>query len=326
MLHNVSMVSRALSLILFPALALTVLAQAPTPPAAPQGPKPKYPRPPTRDPHTPGYVQSKELPDGTLPSPDADGNFILGPTHPAAPEMAAVPATPHGTVLEFTMSSSDSKFYPGIMRDPGPLGTPDPNDPAKLIVTSSHPAPWNRKVGVYVPSAYVPGSIAPFIVGADGIDRSLFTALDSLIAAHKLPVMIGISIANGGGDAQGSQRGLEYDTMSGRYAEFVEQEVLPLVEAQAHVKLTHDPDARAATGGSSGAACALIPLRQPLDNWLVSSFKACKAFSCATPPSILVPGWTLAPSCLCAKNAKGQSPAHLILLLGLSLLAESSRL
>ncbi len=256
MLHNVSMVSRALSLILFPALALPVLAQAPTTPAAPQGPKPKYP--PARDPHTPGYVQSKELPDGTLPSPDADGNFILGPTHPAAPEMAAVPATPHGTVLEFTMSSADSKFYPGIMRDPGPLGTPDPNDPAKIIVTSSHPAPWNRKIGVYVPSAYVPGSIAPFIVGADGIDRSLFTALDSLIAAHKLPVMIGISIANGGGDAQGSERGLEYDTMSGRYAEFVEQEVLPLVEAQAHVKLAHDPDARAATGGSSGAACALI--------------------------------------------------------------------
>ena len=258
MLHNVSMVSRALSLILFPALALPVLAQAPTTPVAPQGPKPKYPRPPARDPHNPGYVQSKELPDGTLPSPDADGNFILGPNHPAAHEMAAVPATPHGTVLEFTMSSADSKFYPGIMRDPGPLGTPDPNDPAKLIVTSSRPAPWNRRVGVYVPSAYPPGSIAPFIVGADGIDRSLFTALDSLIAAHKLPVMIGISIANGGGDAQGSQRGVEYDTMSGRYAEFIEQEVLPLVEAQAHVKLTHDPDARAATGGSSGAACALI--------------------------------------------------------------------
>jgi enterochelin esterase-like enzyme len=46
--------------------------------------------------------------------------------------------------------------------------------------------------------------------------------------------------------------------MSGKYAEFVEHEVLPLVEAKANVKLTHDPDARAATGSSSGAACALI--------------------------------------------------------------------
>ena len=45
--------------------------------------------------------------------------------------------------------------------------------------------------------------------------------------------MVAISIGNGGGDAQGSERGLEYDTMSGRYAEFVENEVLPLVESKA---------------------------------------------------------------------------------------------
>ena len=43
--------------------------------------------------------------------------------------------------------------------------------------------------------------------------------------------MIAISIGNGSGDAQGSERGLEYDTMSGVYAEFVEKEVLPLVES-----------------------------------------------------------------------------------------------
>ena len=71
----------------------------------------------------------------------------------------------------------------------------------------------------------------------------LFTALDNLIAERKVPAMIAISIGNGGGDAQGSERGLEYDTMSGRYAEWVETEVLPLVEAQAHVKLTSDPEA-----------------------------------------------------------------------------------
>ncbi len=70
--------------------------------------------------------------------------------------------------------------------------------------------------------------------------------------------MIAISIGNGGGDAQGSERGLEYDTMSGRYAEFVENEVLPLVEKQVHVKLTNDPDGRATMGGSSGGSCALI--------------------------------------------------------------------
>jgi iron(III)-enterobactin esterase len=51
---------------------------------------------------------------------------------------------------------------------------------------------------------------------------------------------------------------LEYDTMSGRDAEFVEKEVLPLVEAKYHVKLTHDPNGRATMGGSSGGACAII--------------------------------------------------------------------
>ena len=219
---------------------------------------PARPTPPTRDPHTPGYVKAKELPDGTVPAADADGNFILGPTHTAAAEMAAGEATPNGTVVEFTMSSTESKYYPGIARDKGTFGTPDPDNPAKLIVTTSHPAPYVRTVAVYVPKAYVPGTEAPFMVGADGPDRMLFTALDGLIAEKKLPVMIGISIGNGSGDAQGSERGLEYDTMSGKYAEFVEHEVLPRVEAEAKVKLTHDPEGRATMGGSSGGSCALI--------------------------------------------------------------------
>jgi enterochelin esterase family protein len=134
----------------------------------------------------------------------------------------------------------------------------DPADPAKLVVSTSHPAPYTRRVAVYVPQQYVAGTVAPFIVGADGPDGSLFTALDNLIAEHRVPVMIAISISSGGGDAQGSERGLEYDTMSGRYAEFVEQEVLPLVEAQCQVKLTRDPEGRATMGGSSGGSCALI--------------------------------------------------------------------
>jgi hypothetical protein len=40
------------------------------------------------DPNTPGYVSAKELPDGAVPPADAYGNFIIGPTHNPAPEMA----------------------------------------------------------------------------------------------------------------------------------------------------------------------------------------------------------------------------------------------
>jgi enterochelin esterase family protein len=224
--------------------------------AAPSKPSVARPTPPTRDPHTPGYVTAKELPDGAVPPANVDGNFILGPTHDAAAESAD--GVLKGRVIEFTMNSSDSKIYPGIAREANTFGTPDPADPAKLIVTTSHPAPYTRKVAVYVPKQYVPGSVAPFIVGADGPDALLFSALDVSIARHKVPIMIAISIGNGSGDAQGSERGLEYDTMSGVYAEFVEKEVLPLVESHAHVKLTKDPDGRATMGGSSGGSCALI--------------------------------------------------------------------
>jgi enterochelin esterase family protein len=213
---------------------------------------------PTRDPHTPGYVRATDLPDATLPPANKDGNFILGPTHQQASEMTVNPSVPQGTVTEITMTSADSKLYPGIARDPGTFGTPDPDHPERLNLTTSHSHPWTRTVAVYVPKQYVPGTAAPFIVGADGPDRSLFTVLDNLIAQHKVPVMISISIQNGGGDGQGSERGLEYDTMSGRYAEWVESEVLPLVESKCNVQLTHDPNGRAAMGGSSGGAVSLI--------------------------------------------------------------------
>jgi len=203
-------------------------------------------------------VTAKGLPDGVNPPANADGNFILGPTHKVPADAAVQDGIPKGVVVEFTMNSSDSKIYPGIAREASTHGTPDPADPAKLVVTTSHAAPYTRKVTVYVPKQYVAGSVAPFIVGADGPDLWLFSTLDTLIAEHRVPTMVAISIGNGSGDAQGSERGLEYDTMSGAYAEFVEKEVLPLVESQAHVKLTKDPEGRATTGGSSGGSCALI--------------------------------------------------------------------
>jgi enterochelin esterase-like enzyme len=233
----------------------TVTAQQ-TPPAS-RPARQNRPAPPTRDPNAPGFVKARELPDGQVPPADVDGNFIIGPTHPRAPEMTVRENVPQGKIFNLTMKSSDSKIYPGVARERGTSGVADPSDPAKMIV-QSHPAPYTRRVGVYVPKQYLPGTAAPFIVGADGPDKSLFTALDNLIAQKRVPVMIAISIGNGGGDAQGNQRGLEYDTMSGLYAEFVEKEVLPLVESQCKVTLTRDPEGRATMGCSSGGSCAMI--------------------------------------------------------------------
>jgi len=209
---------------------------------------------PTRDPNTPGYVKAKVIQDPGNPPADAEGNFIIGPNYFPAPEYRLMPGVPQGDIYTFDWNSTESKIYPGIARDV--LGTADPADPAKLVVTTSHPAPYTRQIGVFVPKQYVAGTLAPFTVGADGVDTGMFLVLNNLIGEHKIPVMIGISIQNGSGDAQGSERGLEYDTMSGKYAEFIEKEILPEIERRYNVKLTKDPEGRATMGTSSGGSAA----------------------------------------------------------------------
>ena len=214
-------------------------------------------QPPTRDPRSPGYPPATELPDGQLPSPRQDGNFILGPTHPEAPEMAEHAGVAKGRVVTFTMSSADSVVFPGQVRDESVYEAPaEPDDPATLVLRSVHPAPWTRVVTVYIPAGYVAGTPLPFMVDQDGPNAWMFTALDNLIAQRRVPALAVVSIGNGGGDAQGSERGLEYDTLSDRYERFVETEVLPRVRERTGVTLTGDPDGRAASGMSSGGIAA----------------------------------------------------------------------
>ena len=70
-------------------------------------------------------------------------------------------------------------------------------------------------------------------------------ALDTLIHERRLPPnLVTLFVASGGDDAQGSQRGLEYDTASGRFAEFVDGEVVPFVASECGIRLTDDPDGR----------------------------------------------------------------------------------
>ncbi|MBV9550380.1 MAG: esterase family protein, partial [Alphaproteobacteria bacterium] len=128
--------------------------------------------------------------------------------------------------------------------------------------------PYSRRVAVYVPSLppAPPGvgrgtarAPLPFMVVQDGISyvARMVPVLDSLIAAKKIPAIAVIFINSGGSDAQNSQRGLEYDTMDGRYAEFVQSEVLPRVTKETGITFTNDPEGRATAGCSSGAAAAL---------------------------------------------------------------------
>ena len=166
--------------------------------------------------------------------------FIIGPDYADAPELTVKPGTPQGTVHEFVMKSVDSKIYPGIAKkQPGTV-------------------PYERKVAVYIPKQYRSGQEAPFLVAQDGMGyrRYLPAILDNLIAQRRVPPLIAIMINSGGGDSKGSQRGLEYDTVSGTYADFIETEVLPKISADYHVKFTRNPEGRATMGGSSGGAAA----------------------------------------------------------------------
>lgn len=173
-------------------------------------------------------------------SKDDSGEFTIGPEYKDAPELSVKEGVPRGTIHEFTMNSEESKFYPGIAK--GKTGV----------------VPYKRKVWVYVPKQYVAGKAAPFIIAQDGggYVKTLPPALDTLIHEKRVPVLVAILISSGGGDSKGSERGLEYDTVSGKYAEFVEAEVLPRVMKEANVKLTKDPEGRATMGGSSGGAAA----------------------------------------------------------------------
>ncbi|MFI5384890.1 MAG: alpha/beta hydrolase [Fimbriimonadales bacterium] len=175
-----------------------------------------------------------------LTADSKDGDYRIAPPYANAPELTPREGVPKGTVYRFTMDSRDSKLYPGIAK----------TAPGQVV-------PYTRRVTVYVPSQYKPGDKSPFLISQDSMGQNILpTILDNMIADHRLPAMIAVMIDSGGGDAQGSERGLEYDTVSGRYAEFIEAEVLPRIEQDYHVAFSKNPDARMTMGGSSGGACA----------------------------------------------------------------------
>ena len=169
-----------------------------------------------------------------------EANFTIGPDYSDAPETQVKPGVVQGKILEFTMDSKDSKIYKGISK------------------TEKGIVPYQRKVAVYIPAQYRPGTEVPFIVAQDGLRYRgiLPQVLDNLIAEKRLPVMVAVMINSGGGDSLGSQRGLEYDAVDGTYAKFIEQEVLPKISRDFNIKFTKDPEGRATMGGSSGGAAA----------------------------------------------------------------------
>jgi enterochelin esterase-like enzyme len=187
------------------------------------------------------------------PGDAGNGDYIIGPDYEIDPDLTDL-GNPKGLSFKFTMPLVESGIFPG---DDSTL---DPNKEVRE----------EREIKVYVPAAYQDGDKAPFLVMHDGpwnFDL-VCRALDNLTISddpdRMLPAFIVVAVQNGGDDSKGSERGLEYDTMSDRLARFINDEVLPAVLNNAEVKaafpniaFTDNPWGRGVMGCSSGGAAAL---------------------------------------------------------------------
>lgn len=173
-----------------------------------------------------------------------------------------------GGVLLLTAGSVEALDVP----KPGRYSRVQPGVPVgevlrRVFVGSQVFPGTTRDYWVYVPRQYTgerPANLVVFqdgagAVKADGLLR-VPVVLDNLIAEGRLPVTIGVFVNPGSisgakpGVASRSNRSFEYDSLGGRYAKFLVEELLP--EALVGLHVTEDPAGRLAAGLSSGGICA----------------------------------------------------------------------
>ncbi len=156
-------------------------------------------------------------------SPRALGQYEDYPTNPEEKKQAGVPV---GTLTQ--MPAWRSKIFDGTSRD------------------------W----WVYVPSQAAAGKPLSVMVFQDGGGPKNWmpTIFDNMIAKGEIPPTVAIFLNPGKFDDNRSNRSVEYDTLSDKYARFLLDEILPEVGKMA--TLTTDPNERAIFGVSSGGICA----------------------------------------------------------------------
>ena len=199
--------------------------------------------------------------------PPPSGSHVVQPPYTVQP--ALLPhGKPRGRLFNISMPMAQSNIFDGTdptFRDARCNG-PTPGEcciPAKGMCKVD----VVRHVLVYVPAALTGAALkdAPILCMQDGPGwfHETTNALDNLAPSQLTPFVV-ISIENGGSDAIKSERGLEYDTLSGRYARFIQTEVLPAVLACPELRVAfptltfaRDPSKRGLFGCSSGGAASL---------------------------------------------------------------------
>jgi len=206
-------------------------------------------------------AESKLFPTAPVPAPRAGGPGRAGQAPaPANANASPAPQTPP-CVPAWTdpaPPAGPTGGRGGAGRGGAPTGPPEHHT-------------FDRQVAVYVPAGYVPNTPAPFIVvqderwyipedaplGADGKPRTdlafMPVMLDNLIHEKRIPPILAVLLSPG----PDGQRTIEYDTISDRYLNFVESEVLPRITRDYQIAFTADPDGRATFGESSGSPAAL---------------------------------------------------------------------
>ena len=154
----------------------------------------------------------------------------------------------------------------------GPESQPQPNVPKGVVTKYVLPpgkiypgTPHNYQL--YIPAKYDASKPAAFMIfldgaGSAGNGQRVPVVFDNLIAKGELPPLIGIFIDPGvmpplSPQAMGRyNRIYEYDSLGGRYARFLEEEMLP--EIAKKYNLSKNPDDHAIAGVSTGAVGAFV--------------------------------------------------------------------
>jgi gluconolactonase len=159
-------------------------------------------------------------------------------------------------------ASPDDQYVPGPDSRPHP-GVPNGKifdfmfDHSKIFPGTS------RKITVYVPAEYTAAKPACLYVGLDGLGFEAPTVFDNLIYRHDMPVTIAVGIAPGSVDSADPphdprfNRSFEFDGLNDNLARFLLEELLPEIERRRTpdglpIRLSADPNDRAAGGGSTG--------------------------------------------------------------------------
>ena len=141
---------------------------------------------------------------------------------------------------------------------------------AEFTGSKVYPGTW-REYWVYIPKQLDRSKPAPVMVFQDGIQYNAPGVFDDLIAKKAIPPMVGLFVMHGRVKAPTAEaldrmnRSFEYDAVSGDYARFLLDELLPHV-AQTHgLNLSSDPNDRGIAGNSSGAIAAFTAAWQRPD-------------------------------------------------------------